>query len=422
MRNPTSVQPLTKVRALQQVRPSPTDVKLIVNGPHRMALILLLPIGFYMAFFPLFRPLGEWVLGVTLMFCLLSAIAAGKLHLPIGLGFLFFVSLPILLLSLNSTMPQAWTRYYSDFAAFRHWSWVVIIIIVINNSRFFWYKSYSFVQENAWKCAAAYYIVTRLGILATGEIGLIDITLYHVSVTTTPIVIFLAVGLLSSTRPSWQNLAIFAILVPLMTSQTHLLSWITCYFCLIMPRRMTRFAPTLIGLALIIFLVTAPHFSRMLHEIDGNTGVRSVLWGHVQTAVFQTYGLGVGFGTEYFPNDFRQIVSGSWQLTGEKADDRLYVSTHSAFYDTVFRMGILGLVGLIVWFSKYIRTPINMSNQSHIPLTSGLVSMLLFITAFNPGLVSVYILIVIAFIIGLVDILAFRASAPAARREAGIER
>lgn len=381
-----------------------------VQAVHGLALLLLIPVGLYMVFFPVFRPLGEAVLGTVLLFCLVSTLIIGRLHLPLGLGILLATSLPILFLSFYQAMPPAWTRYHSDFAAFRQWLWIPMAVVFLNNARFFWYKCYEWVQRNALRCAIGFYIASRLAMSTTGELAPIDISLYHVSATTTPIVLFLAIWLLTNKRPAWQDFVIFVIFAPAMTSQTHFLGWTICYLCRLLPARIVQLMPAVIAVSLLLFLLVAPQFSRALHELDGNTGVRSVLWGHAQNAAIQSYGLGVGFGTEYFPNDFRQITSAKWTLTGEAHVDRLYVSTHSALYDTILRMGLFGLAGLLLWLGKYIRTPLSIYRDGDIRLISGLASMLLFILAFNPGLVTVYILMVAGLIMGLLDILAYRSA------------
>jgi hypothetical protein len=331
---------------------------------------------------------------------------------PTALGALFAISIPVLFLSLSHMMPESWTRYHSYYAALRHWSWLPIVIIFLNNGRYFWYRSFGFVQDHAWLLAFIYYVVSRAVMLASGDRGLLDPLLYHVSATTTPILICLMIGLFARKRPAWQDFLIFILFLPAMVSSTHFLSWVVAYGLRILPARTCQFVPLGIAIALLAFLSITPHFAVALNAIDGNTGVRSVMWGHVQTAMIETYGLGVGFGTEYFPTDFRTIDQPrTWYLVEEGSDDRLFVSTHSALYDTALRLGVFGTLALLAWFYRYIYAGITISHLDDAPLICCMCSMMLFITAFNPGLVTIYILIMVACLMGLIDMLAYRSAA-----------
>ena len=106
--------------------------------------------------------------------------------------------------------------------------------------------------------------------------------------------------------------------------------------------------------ALSLFSLIAPFFISELNTVDSNTGFRLILWRDTWSALIDTYGLGVGYGTEYISNDFTHIHDRYWKITPEDADDRLFVGTHSTFYDIALRNGILGLMLFATWFLRTI--------------------------------------------------------------------
>ena len=78
--------------------------------------------------------------------------------------------------------------------------------------------------------------------------------------------------------------------------------------------------------------------------MDVNSGVRAIFWRDTQLAVRQTWGIGVGFGTEYITNWFGDIGrSYDYVLTAEGASDRLFISNHSIYYDVALRLGLIGV-------------------------------------------------------------------------------
>jgi O-antigen ligase len=84
-------------------------------------------------------------------------------------------------------------------------------------------------------------------------------------------------------------------------------------------------------------------------EIDQNTGWRLAWWNDVLAATTQTGGIGVGFGTEALRNEYATVLQRD--TYHEEGGAFLLISTHSAFFDTMFRTGVVGvsLLCFILW-------------------------------------------------------------------------
>jgi O-antigen ligase len=76
-------------------------------------------------------------------------------------------------------------------------------------------------------------------------------------------------------------------------------------------------------------------------EIDPNTGWRLAWWKDAIEATVQNGGIGVGFGTESLRNDYGALLERDSYR--EEGGTFLLVGTHSAFFDTLFRTGLVGV-------------------------------------------------------------------------------
>ena len=100
----------------------------------------------------------------------------------------------------------------------------------------------------------------------------------------------------------------------------------------------------------ILLLATATiigiHDPGRVFEIDVNTGWRLAWWKDGLEASAQTWGVGVGYGTELLRNEYSALLQR--ESYREEGGNFLLVSTHSAFVDTLFRTGGLGLALLCI--------------------------------------------------------------------------
>jgi hypothetical protein len=117
----------------------------------------------------------------------------------------------------------------------------------------------------------------------------------------------------------------------------------------------------------------------------------------------QTNGVGVGFGTEYIRNDFSSVEYG-WILMDARDPARMFISTHSAFYDVGIRLGLPGIALFILWMARYAVVPSWLTTRNA-RLSAALTIQLYCSLAVNPGLVSTNIFIGIAMILAMLEVL-----------------
>lgn len=96
-----------------------------------------------------------------------------------------------------------------------------------------------------------------------------------------------------------------------------------------------------IACSIAVAVAVAPFFSDYLISLDVNTGIRAQFWREGFQGLIDSYGLGVGFGTEgirpryIFHNAIWKFDSGS--------EAYLLVGLHNSFVNIAFRMGVVGL-------------------------------------------------------------------------------
>ena len=139
-----------------------------------------------------------------------------------------------------------------------------------------------------------------------------------------------------------------------------------------------------------------------LHWLDHNTGVRAILWRDTLLTTLDTYGLGVGYGTEYIKHRFEEIMPEGWTI-GAGPDD-VFVATHSSFYDVLLREGVLGLCLFSFWFFHAIRISASAALKER-RLASCVATLLIVNSSVNVGLSSISYLFGSAFAVALLIVL-----------------
>jgi len=107
----------------------------------------------------------------------------------------------------------------------------------------------------------------------------------------------------------------------------------------------------------LVFSLISPFYFDAIFDLDGNAGVRAIFWRDTQVALLQSYGIGVGYGTEWITNWFGDVGRLEWNLTPEWADDRLFIPNHNFLYDIALRLGVPGLIFALTWFWTLARQP-----------------------------------------------------------------
>jgi hypothetical protein len=156
--------------------------------------------------------------------------------------------------------------------------------------------------------------------------------------------VLIAVLLLATSSSSQANI-VMGILVPLLLIPT---AKQTITFC---------FLIALIGVA-----VCSWPYAQEIWIADPNTGIRLFFWHDALDRVWESGGLGVGFGTETI-RPLYELQATDVSLVDVDNPSFILIGAHNAFVDATYRMGILGFVLLSVFitrlFAKVVRGSIN---------------------------------------------------------------
>ena len=163
---------------------------------------------------------------------------------------------------------------------------------------------------------------------------------------------------------------------------------VVALLCVIYLVRMPRLTFWVYVSALSAFLAVAPYFALELHRMDPNTGIRSSLWRDTITAVEQTFGVGVGYGTEYITNNFIELKGRSWTVISESAAGRLFIGTHSGIYDVLLRLGVVGLLLFAIWLLQELAVAGRSRNLATAQTTAGIGIVLMTAIFVNVGMAS----------------------------------
>lgn len=352
----------------------------------------------YAALFPLLRPLNEAPLIIAAGAAGISALLLGKGVVPFPQIALSVTATVWLLLSLARVLPSSWTRYYEPAAALQHWAWALLIPLFVPAFFAMWARYGVFIRRRALSLAVAFYCLSRLTYIVAPIIPG-AFSLYGVDNMTIPILMLILIFIFRQRRPIYIDAAIIALALLASPSATNTVI-LTIAFAIRFSKNF-RVVPGLFGAAVLIALLVAPYYATELYKLDPNSGVRAVMWGDALESVGDSFGLGAGFGTEYFKNSFSQIAT-DWNMSAEGGQSRLLISTHSSFYDVLLRTGIVGSFALLVWLKRYARILRN-TGLNDARLFSALCCMVIADLAFNPALVSVNILVGLSMLLATLE-------------------
>lgn len=313
-----------------------------------IAWLLTWPSFAYGCLFTLTRPLGQIPYILVLTCSIVACLLARRLVFFRAQRAFIILSTCYLGLSLASTFMDSWTVYHDNGAAVRQWSWVIAMPFFTSSFVILIEPYFDLIWRHILKIAFFIYIVTRIS-LSMNPDGFkpeLVIGLYSLDNESVVVIALLISSAFRKRVPGHIQVPFLAGVAAASTSLGSLLSSAMGMIIRLVPAYRTLVTGLLV--VLIAFLAVAPAYRTTLYDADHNSGVRALFWHDAQAAVRDTYGAGVGYGTEYIRNDFHELGAKSWTLTSERADNRLYVSTHSTFYDIALRTGILGLV-LFLW-------------------------------------------------------------------------
>lgn len=358
-----------------------------ISAQRFFVTLFALPTVIYTQFFISLRPFDAFGLLPSLISSLIIILIMRDIKLFRTLIPFYFFSVFILCLSIYDLMPDSWTRYRDGYAAIRQWSWLPIMTLSTTSFYYLIRINWDFFQRNSLKVAFVLFFLSRSISYFTGRITNIDedFLIYGLDNENALIFCFISIFVLFSAR-SWKTSLPAALFLLLMcSSATSQMSAGMVLIMLMMKPRGMILAST--ATACSIFLLVAPHYFLQLHSVDPNSSFRALLWKDAGRAISETYGAGVGYGTEYIRNDFRAIPAEFNRYVKESADDRLYVGTHSTAYDIPLRVGIIGFWLLILGLWRSLKG--SPGEERYHKLYFGLLGALLINNTFNMGFVSI---------------------------------
>ena len=284
-------------------------------------------------------------------------------HLPLLL--FSVVSLCYVILSYLQAFPIAWTRYYETDAILQQASFIAILLPFVAASQKWWEDTRFDVNRDVALIAvvvAAFLIGAAVDLLL-GSKGVRP----FVTLRNYVFIGLLALSYLAFRSEKWRGPAILTlvILAGWAIWRGQFLQNTIVYLILtgLLATAIFRVPADRLLLVIILIILAAAtiiglHDPLRVFEIDANTGWRLAWWNDVLTATFDTNGIGVGFGTESLRNEYSGVLLRDTYR--EEAADFLFVGTHSAFFDIMFRTGLAGFLLLCFVIARCFPAP-NMS-------------------------------------------------------------
>ena len=259
-------------------------------------------------------------------------------------------------LSYVQAFPAAWTKYHDTGAILQQASYLATLVPLVAASQKWWDDSRFDANRDAILIAVvlfAFVFGVVVDILVTDFkdirpfqtarnyvfIGLLALSYLAFRPGKWRRVAILALSILAGAAIWWnefiQNSIIYVLIMGFLA---------TCMFR-VRTDRLLLFSFLFLMAAATIFGLQDPLW---VFELDFNAGWRLAWWNDALAATAQTGGIGVGFGTEALRNEYAAVLQRDAYVTPWNAYDDggtfLLISTHSAFFDTIFRTGVVGFL------------------------------------------------------------------------------
>ena len=313
----------------------------------------------------------------------------------------------VLVLSFARVMPPAWTVHYETFVAIRQYSWMIFLpaLIVIFYDLFS--RHYEFIERNSLALLVFSYIASRFSRSSDPLMGS-DLQLHGFYTFTNEnaiCVVLFMIFLFRRRRPLVLDIVLALCGLALATSAQSQIVMLSILLVRVFPD--LKLTHPLLFIAVAIGYLVAPYYAYDLHAVDPNTGIRAMFWLDAINAMTQSWGAGVGFGTEYITNVFSGLKHTSWVIVPEDDPGRLYVGTHSAFFDVGLRTGVIGLA-LFSWWFFFATRPVYGSGAKTRRLSVCLTILVVSVSATNMSFASMNFLVGTAMCLALLAFLRAR--------------
>lgn len=121
-----------------------------------------------------------------------------------------------------------------------------------------------------------------------------------------------------------------------------------------------RLTTVLFLLTLLAIPIIAWPYAQQIWTADPNTGIRLYFWHDVLQRVWESNGVGVGFGTETI-RPYYALEASDVSLADVSDPSFIFTGAHNAFMDALYRMGVPGFLLLATFvvrlFGKVLRGP-----------------------------------------------------------------
>lgn len=321
------------------------------------SLLFALPVVFFTIGYPFFRSVGFLPLLIACAAAAMSSVFLRRLVLLRTFAPFVLFSFVVLLVSLAEQMPKSWTIYYDSSAAIRQWIWVIILPFIATAFFTVFTTLRVYIIKYSFTLVIITYALSKFsrGFSLTELNYDTTLLLYTLTNDTTVVYLLFILWLFKKNRQPVVDL--IALILMLMLSASFQSQLFMMMLIIIRFSPFHRVATILLFVLMSVAIVIAPAYYVELHLFDPNTGIRALFWYDTIVAVKETFGIGVGFGTEYISNDFSTIKDGGWTVISESGAGRLFVGTHSALYDVFLRTGVLGLLMFYSWFARQVYPP-----------------------------------------------------------------
>lgn len=299
------------------------------------------------------------------------------------LNFLIFSSI-ILFCSIFDLMPSSWTMEFDLMVAVRQYFFIFSLPIFTFVAYKFFKFNYFFITRNSLILLGGYFFLYF--IITDGMNGLILSPFVNYS-QIFMIIFFINFEKINNQFLKYLILIIILILSFFLFKEVSLQFLIFFIGVILITINLNRY---IIHKFVILTFTIIPFFSLLiinnsLIPFDSNSMVRLVMWKDATQSLIDTFGLGVGFGTEWIKNEFYLIKSNWFLFDNYNTNDKFNVTTHNTFSDIFFRVGLIGLL----LFLKFIMSLFNERIIKNSRLVSYLFLSILISLSTNPGFFSV---------------------------------
>lgn len=355
--NRPSNQPAARLayasQAAAPARPKPIDTA----NAAQVAAVICYALAFFAFSFswPISRSLGPPALAVLLLAALLPIFVVRRFYLPLPLFAFWALSFVYFAFSYFSFLPESWPIFFDRNAIPQHVSAYLILPILLSAN----IASFSVIGRN--RTLFLRWLLPAI-IIGSFLVNPLVLTLMEPLVEGQEVGIFFYLGINGFSSSEVFMIGVLGYL--LLTRMRGLLLLIVSTTFAVISTNLSPFIAfailpffkhgqlariTVLGLIVVLLAsaIIAPIFWPELAKLDGNTGIRAVFWGDAWRALADTWGVGVGFGTESI-RPYYIIEGAKWILRPPDADDFLLVGLHNSFVQVLFRMGIVGLLLMLL--------------------------------------------------------------------------